>query len=160
MTRDGKIAHLGSYPTAEEAALVIARSPEGLAAAAELDAAAVPLTSEEARQQARAEGLTLGVAECKTGYSGVILDSRPGKLKPYQARSTGGGKQVSLGYYATAEEAALCVARSAGATVLAAAAVAAEWAGAAAAGGVAAAALAAEQAGAAPSLGKGKKRCR
>ena len=66
--------------------------------------------SEEARQQARAEGLTLRVAENKTGYFGVNLQA--GKPKPYQARVRRGGKMVSLGYFATAEEAALCVARS------------------------------------------------
>ena len=80
--------HLGSFATAEEAALCIARSPEGQAAA-QRAATAPPLTSEEARQQAQAEGLTLLVADNKTGYFGVCL-----------------------GYFATAEEAALCVART------------------------------------------------
>ena len=70
-----------------------------------------PLTSEEARQQAEAEGLTLLKADNKTGYFGVRLD-RPSKPKPYQAKVRRGGKQVSLGSFATAEEAALCVARS------------------------------------------------
>ena len=115
--RGGKNVYLGYFATAEEAALCVAGSPEGRAVAAERRvaaeraAASPPLTSEEARQQAQAEGLTLIVAENKTGYSGVILDPR-GKLKPYQARVTRGGKKVSLGYFATAEKAALCVARS------------------------------------------------
>ena len=61
--------------------------------------------------QAEAEGLTLLVADNKAGYFGVKLD-RPGRPKPYQARVKRGGKKVSLGYFATAEEAALCVARS------------------------------------------------
>ena len=74
------------------------------------------LTSEEAqeveaRQQAQAEGLMLRVAKSKTGYFGVYID-RPGQAKPYQARVMRGGKQVYLGCFATAEEAALCVARS------------------------------------------------
>ena len=56
-------------------------------------------------------GLTLLVSDNKTGYFGVCLD-RPGKPKPYQARVWRGGKQVHLGSFATAEEAALCVARS------------------------------------------------
>ena len=64
--------HLGSFATAEEAALCIARSPEGQAAAKRA-AAAPPLTSEEARQQAQAEGLTLLKADNKTGYFGVSL---------------------------------------------------------------------------------------
>ena len=37
---------------------------------------------------------------------------RPGKPKPYQARVRRAGKPVTLGNFATAEEAALCVARS------------------------------------------------
>ena len=51
------------------------------------------------------------VAENKTGYFGVYL-TNPGRLKPYQANVWRGGKQVHLGSFATAEEAALCVARS------------------------------------------------
>ena len=61
--------------------------------------------------QAEAEGLTLLVAENKTGYYGVSLNN-PGKPKPYMAKVTRGGKIVGLGSFATAEEAALCVART------------------------------------------------
>jgi hypothetical protein len=61
--------------------------------------------------QAEAEGLTLRKADNKTGYFGVTL-THPGQPKPYEARVSRGGKQVSLGCFATAEEAALCVARS------------------------------------------------
>ena len=68
-------------------------------------------TSEEARQQAEAEGLTLLKADNKTGYFGVYLDKR-GKPKPYVTQVRRGGKVVSLGSFATAEEAALCIARS------------------------------------------------
>ena len=68
------------------------------------------MTPEETRQQAQAEGLTLLVAENASGYYGVI--HRPGRSKPYQAMLRRSGKQVSLGYFTTAEEAALCVARS------------------------------------------------
>ena len=106
--RGGKTISLGYFTTAEEAALCVARSPEGQAAAEERAAA---LTSEEARQQAQAEGLMLVVAKNSTGYFGVYL-THPGRPKPYQAAVWRGGKQVSLGYFATAEEAALCVARS------------------------------------------------
>ena len=111
MTRGGKKVSLGYFATAEEAALCVARTPEGKAAAKRA-AAAPPLTSEEAQQQAQAERLTLLVAGNKTGYFGVSLDSRPGKPKPYQAHVWRGGKQAHLGSFATAEEAALCVARS------------------------------------------------
>ena len=109
--RGGKMVYLGSFATAEEAALCIARSPEGQAAAQRAAAAPVPLTSEEARQQAQAERLTLLVADNTTGYFGVYLD-RLGKTKPYVVRGWRGGKQVCLGCFATAVEAALCVARS------------------------------------------------
>ena len=117
VSRGGKNVHLGYFATAEEAALSVARSSEGQAAAvqraaaAERAAAAPPLTSQEARQQAQAEGLTLLVAENKAGYFGVSL-ANPGQPKPYQARVQRGSKTVSLGSFATAEEAALCVARS------------------------------------------------
>ena len=109
VTRGGKIVHLGSFVTAEEAALCVARTPEGQEAAKRA-AAAPPLTCDEARQQAEAEGLTLLKADNKTGYYNV--SHRPGQPKPYQARVWRGGKDVSLGYFATAEEAALCFARS------------------------------------------------
>ena len=112
MKRGGRNVHLGCFVTAEEAALCVARTPEGRAAAAERAAAAAPLTSEEARQQAQAEKLTLLlVAENTTGYFGVHLNN-PGKPKPYKARVSRGGNKESLGTFATAEEAALCVARS------------------------------------------------
>ena len=61
--------------------------------------------------QARAEGLTLLEADNKTGHFGVHLNN-PGKPKPYAVQVRRGGKQVSLGNFATASEAALCVARS------------------------------------------------
>eukprot|EP00964_Phaeocystis_antarctica_P099423 scaffold65263_cov50-Phaeocystis_antarctica.AAC.8 len=109
--RGGKDVHLGCFATAEEAALCFARSPEGHAAAAERAAATPPLTSEEARQQAQAEGLTLLVAGNKAGYFGVHI-TYPGRPRPYQAQVKRGGKSVSLGHFATAEEAALCIARS------------------------------------------------
>ena len=57
--RGGKQVSLGSFATAGEAALCVARSPEGQAEAAKQAAAAAPLTSDEARQQAQAEKLTL-----------------------------------------------------------------------------------------------------
>ena len=71
----------------------------------------LPLTSERVRQQAQAEKLTLLVAENKTGYFGVSLPY-PGQRRPYQARVRRGGKMVAIGSCATAEEAALYIARS------------------------------------------------
>ena len=63
------------------------------------------------RSQAEAERLTLLEAHNKTGYYGVRLHN-PCNPKPYEARVWRGSNQVSLGYFATAEEAALCIARS------------------------------------------------
>ena len=108
--RGGKMVYLGSFATAEEAALSVARSPEGQAAAQRTAAEPPPLTSEEARQQAQTEELTLLVADNKAGYFGV--HHKPGRSRPYQAQLRRGGKKVHLGSFATAEEAALCVARS------------------------------------------------
>ena len=69
------------YATAEEAALCVARSPEGRAAAVERTAAAAPLTREKARQQAQAWRLTLLGADNSSGYFGVQLH-KPGQHKP------------------------------------------------------------------------------
>ena len=55
--------------------------------------------------------LTLLVAENTTGYFGVQLN-KPDQPKPYQVQVRRGGKRVHLGSFATADEAALCVARS------------------------------------------------
>ena len=101
---------LGQFVTAEEAALCFARSPEGKASA-EKTAAAPPLTSQEVRQQAQAEGLTLRTAANKTGFFGVSTN-HPGQPKPFQGKVGRKGNVVSLGTFATAEEAALYIARS------------------------------------------------
>ena len=81
---------LGSFATAEEAALCVARLPEGQAAARKTATAAPQLTSEEARQQAQAEGLTLRVANNKAGCFGV--NHKPNRSNPYQALLRRGGK--------------------------------------------------------------------
>ena len=62
------------------------------------------------RSQPDAERLTLLKADNKTGYFGVCL-RYPGTLKPYTAQVRRGGTMVGLGYFATAEEAALCMAK-------------------------------------------------
>ena len=106
---------LGFYTTAEEAALRVARTPEGQAAAAAalLPPAPPPMTADEALRQAEAEGLMLETSEnSSTGYKYVNLSKRPyGEAKPYQAAVRRGGKLVALGSFATAEEAALVLAR-------------------------------------------------
>ena len=58
-----------------------------------------------------AEGPTLLKANNKTGYFGVNL-ANPGHPRPYQARVSRSNKMVHMGSFATAEEAALCIARS------------------------------------------------
>jgi len=111
VNRGGKKVILGRFATAEEAALCYARTPEGQAAAA-APLKPPPLTAEEAVQQAEAEGLTLLRSErSNSGYSGVHLGNS-GKSSPYQARVWRGGKDAHLGYYTTAEEAALHMARA------------------------------------------------
>ena len=73
------------------------------------------MTAEEALRLVEAEGLTLLRQESsRTGYKGVSWHKRP-EAKPYKAQVWRGGKTVALGYFATAEEAALVVARDAAA---------------------------------------------
>ena len=113
----GKLSYLGRFATAEEAALCAARSPEGQAAAA--DRAAV----EQALQQAQAEGLTLRKAANRSGYAFVSTHAaypqpKDPKLRgkhrfeSYSATVRRSGTSVVLGRFGTAEEAALCIARS------------------------------------------------
>ena len=63
------------------------------------------------RSQAEAEGLTMLKADNKAGYFGVKL-AKSSKSKPYEAQVKRAGTMVYLGSFATAEEAALCIARS------------------------------------------------
>jgi len=107
------LSRSGSGPRSEAEAA--RQQPEAdhertLLAAVQL-AKAANKTSEEARQQAQAEKLTLLVAENKTGYFGVRLKN-PGQPKPYEAQVSRGGSTACLGSFVTAEEAALCIARS------------------------------------------------
>ena len=68
----------------------------------------------QARRYAVEEGLTLLVADNKTGYFGVTLDKKcqANSAKPFEAQVSRGGKKECLGHFATAEEAALCIART------------------------------------------------
>ena len=83
------------------------------------------MTAAEAVQQAEAEGLTLLESDNSSGYKGVSFNGKRNVTKSYHAKLKRGGKSVSLGYFATAEEAALCYARSPEAQVAVAAAAAA-----------------------------------
>ena len=82
---------LGTFP-AEKRTLLVARNTAGyfvsLPKPGQPSLGPKPyraqVTSEEARQQAQAEGLTLGVADNASGYYGVI--HRPGRSKPFDAQ--------------------------------------------------------------------------
>ena len=113
VTRDGKKTHLGCFATAEEAALHVARTPEGKAAAQAAAALPPPMTAAEAVAQAEAEGLTLARSrhENQTGFRNVSVQSES-RTRPYAASLKREGKYIHLGSFATAEEAALHVARS------------------------------------------------
>ena len=110
--RGGKTVSLGFFATAEEAALSCARTPEAQTAAA-APPEPPPLTAEEAVRQAAAEGLTLLRSESSnSGYMHVTFEGSRTLAKPYKADVRRGGKTVHLGYFTTAEEAALCYART------------------------------------------------
>ena len=81
--RQGKKTYLGSFATAEEAALRVAQIPESL------------------------------ISDNTSGYFGVVYrtDSQR-RNKPYQAQVRRDRQMHYLGSFATAEEAALCVASS------------------------------------------------
>ena len=86
-------------------------------AVATVRASAVSDRAVAARRQAEAEGLTLQRSDNETGYRGVYsiyrsLGSSARKSCPFKARVRRGGKQVSLGYFETAEDAALAYART------------------------------------------------
>ena len=78
-----------------------------------------PMTAEQALAAAAAEGLTLERSNTNTGFKGVSRVAQPFKHgKQFWASHTR-GKTTSLGYYATAEEAALVVARATQASAVA-----------------------------------------
>ena len=66
----------------------------------------------EAIRQAEREGLTLAASSSSsTGYKGVTFCPKQKGSKKYRLEVTVGGKRLHLGYFATAEEAALFYAR-------------------------------------------------
>ena len=111
---DGRLRHLGSFTTPQEAALHFARHVGAARAAAEAAEARgkgpQPLTVAEAKDAAAAEGLVLVPSSNPAGFRGVIRDR--GK---YAAKVREGGKQRHIGTFVTPEEAALHYARRIGA---------------------------------------------
>ena len=116
MWHGGRNVFLGSFSSAEEAALSIARTLKGQAAAGERvvppSTAQLMARQQQALQQAQAEGLTLRTSDTRSGYVGVYEKLGTGRRKPFMAEVWQGGTKIHLGAFSTAEEAALCVARS------------------------------------------------
>ena len=71
----------------------------------------LPLASRRYVRQGEREGLTLVTSGSTSGYKGVYYHPKERGSKKYQLKVTSGGKQVSLGRFATAEQAALFYAR-------------------------------------------------
>ena len=113
MKNGGKRVHLGYFATAEEAATAYARSEYGHADAAKLlqPRAAPTADGLEAIRQAEREGLTLATSSSNTGYKGVYYRPKERGSKKYKLSVRVGGKEVHLGWFATAEQAALFYAR-------------------------------------------------
>ena len=106
------LIYLGTFATAEEAALCFARSIGAERAAAEAAEARREgpglLSADEARAAAAAEGLELVPSSRTTsGFEGVCKLYKTG----YSATVKENGKMLHLGTFATAEEAALRCAR-------------------------------------------------
>ena len=121
MCRGAKQIHLGSFETAEEAALVYARTAEAQAEVAKINTSrtpsskSAPLTVDEVVAQAKAEGLQLEPSNTSnSGYKGVSINSGTHHQhgKRFEVRVQRAGKKVFLGSFATAEEAALAYARA------------------------------------------------
>ena len=115
LPQPGDVLSRSGSGSLSEAEAARQQAKAGQQAAAKRPTAKPPLTSEEARQQARAEGLTLLVTNSKynskTGYFGVSQKG-PERAKPFHAQVTRDGRTTTLGSFSTAEEAALCIARS------------------------------------------------
>ena len=103
--------YLGSFATAEEAALTVARSGRRASQRARRPSRRPPepaMTAAEAHAAAEAEGLFVR-AENPVGFKHVSRSSSAIKL--FMAQPCHGGRQHYLGCFSTAEEAALAVAR-------------------------------------------------
>ena len=107
--------HIGCFPTIQDAAVAYANfvaAPEAQKAAHRLAYAAKVEALSVLRE---AEGLSLHLSvRSSTGYLGVRHTPLASANKPYQARARGSGiasEKVSIGYFATAVEAAVAYAK-------------------------------------------------
>ena len=109
----GKRVYLGFFDTAKEAAVAYARSEYGRADAAKLlqPRATTTAAGAAAIRQAEREGLTLTRSSSNSGYKGVCYLPKKRGSKKYMLQVTVGGKHLTLGCFATAEQAALFYAR-------------------------------------------------
>ena len=125
--REDKRIHLGTFECAEAASLAVARNfPEVLAEASAKAAAKAAketrpgLSLKDVERTAAAEGLVLWRdSQSKTGFRGVYREKPPDRKKvrfKAELRGEGTGDHVSrkVGYFATAHEAALAIARRLG----------------------------------------------
>eukprot|EP00900_Chrysochromulina_parva_P001898 jgi/Chrpa1/11709/Chrysochromulina_OHIO_Genome00022834-RA len=121
---NGKHRQLGTFATPEEAALCYARHVGAERAAAEAAEARIavlqPLTADEAKAAATAEGLELVLSSSRSGFKSVRKERGKYRVEVWE-----NGKHCHLGTFATPEEAALCYARHVGAERAAAEAAAA-----------------------------------
>ena len=117
VSRESRPVTLGYFTTAEEAALCFAESPEGQEMVAALQEPALQdMTAEQAVLQAEAEKLTLlRSRKSLTGFANVFFNPYNESM-PFFAQVRRGGSHsapvVSHGSFATAEAAALSVART------------------------------------------------
>ena len=118
VTVGGKKVFLGYFATAEQAALFYARREAGRDTS-DLTAPPPPppppepssAAGAEAVRQAKRQGLALVTSCGNSGYRGVCYCPKQKGRKKYQLQVRVGGKLVTLGCFATAEEAALSYAR-------------------------------------------------
>ena len=108
-TRDAALHYLGTFDTARAAshAIVTNAREYGVEPKAQMTAEEAVRQAEEAVRQAAAEGLELvRSATSNSGYRGVHAQG-----SRFQANVSRGGTAVHLGFFDTAEAAALAVAR-------------------------------------------------
>ncbi|EOD17936.1 hypothetical protein EMIHUDRAFT_95783 [Emiliania huxleyi CCMP1516] len=118
-TVGGKSVFLGWFATAEQAALFYARREAGRDTS-DLTAPPPPppppapssAAGADAVRQAGREGLSLATSSSSnSGYKGVYYCPKRKGSKRYELKESVGGKVASLGFFATAEQAALFRAR-------------------------------------------------